>query len=138
MTYALAWALQQALYARLAADPALAALAGGRIWDAAPPETGAADALYVVLGDEEARDFSTATDRGAEHVLTISVVTPQAGFAEAKQAAAAICDALLGAELALARGRLICLGFQGALAERLEKDALRRIRLRFRALLEDT
>ncbi len=137
MTYALAWPLQAALYARLAADPALAAIVGGRIYDAAPPETGEARDIYLTLGDETARDWSTADCAGATHDIRIAVTAPRAGFSEAKQAAAAVCDALLGAPLPLARGRVVTVVFRAAETERLADDALRRIALTFRALLED-
>lgn len=139
MTYAMAWPLQQAVFARLAADPALTALVGGRIHDAGPQlEAGAAaEGVWLTLGDERVRDWSTATGRGAEHELRIAVTAARTGFAEAKQAAAAVCDALLGGELALARGHVVCLGFLGAETRREEADRLRRILLRFRVLVED-
>lgn len=138
MTYALAWALQQGLYTRLLGDAGVAAHVADRIYDAAPPETGAATELYLTLGDDKAKDWSTGTAPGAEHEVRIAVTAPRAGFAEAKEAAAAVCDALLGADIPLSRGHLICLAFQGAETQRLEDDALRRILLSFRALVEDT
>jgi hypothetical protein len=140
MTYALAWPLQKAVHATLAADPAVAALVAGRIWDAPPPLAGEAapEGLYLTLGDESAEDWSTQTDRGAAHEIRIAVNAPREGFAEAKQAAAAVCDALLGAELAPERGHVVCLGFVSAETRREQDGRMRRILLRFRALVEDT
>ena len=137
MTYALAWPLQQAVHARLLADPAVQAVLGDRIHDAAPQKPRLTE-TWAVLGDETAEDWSTATDHGAAHLLRITVHAPRAGFAEAKQAAAAICDALIGAELTPARGHVVYLGFRSAETRRSEDDALRSIRLTFRVLVEDT
>ena len=137
MTYALAWPLQQAVHARLAADPGVAAMLGDRIHDAAP-ETRRLSQIYAVIGDEAVEDWSTATDRGAEHVIRLAVHAPRAGFATAKQAAAAISDALIGTPLTLARGHVVCIGFVDAETARSEDDALRSIVLRFRVLIEDT
>jgi len=137
MTYALAWPLQQAVFARLAADPAVSALLADRIYDAAPQVAGLSG-VYATLGDEEVEDWSTATDHGAEHRIAITVHAPRAGFAEAKQAAGAIADALLDAPLAPARGHVVWIGFVDAETRRSEDDALREIALRFRVLVEDT
>lgn len=137
MTYALAWPLQQAVHARLVGDAAVAALVGDRVWDGAPPVEGEATELHLTLGDESAEDWSTATSRGARHTLTVTVSAPREGFAEAKQAAGAVCDALAAADLPLSRGRLVCLAFAGAGTLRREAGALRRIRLTFTALVED-
>lgn len=140
MTYALSWPLQQAVYQLLSADAGLAALVGDRIYDAPlPPEAESEpDGLYVTLGDERVEDWSTKTDRGAEHLVTIAVHAPRRGFAEAKQAAGMISDALLGGALTLSRGRAVLVTFAGARTRRAEGDALRRIELRFRVVLEDT
>jgi len=137
MTYALAWPLQQAIHARLIADPGVQAVLGDRIHDAAPQIAHLAE-TWAALGDEATEDWSTATDHGAAHLLRITVHAPRAGFAEAKQAAAAICDALIGAELTPARGHVVYLGFRSAETRRSEDDALRSIRLTFRVLVEDT
>lgn len=140
MTYALSWPLQQAVYQLLSADAGLAALVGTRIYDAPlpPSEEAEPDGLYVTLGDERVDDWSTASDRGAAHLLTIAVNAPRRGFAEAKQAAGAISDAMLGGALALSRGHAVLVHFAGARTRRAEGDALRRIEMRFRVTVEDT
>lgn len=135
MSYALSAPLQAAVYARLAADPALAAIVGGHVYDAVP--TGTVPPLYVALGPERARDRSDGTGTGARHDITVSVVTAAAGFAEAKAAAGAISDALHGATPALARGRVISITFRRARAAREQAGALRRIDLTFRVLTDD-
>ncbi|MEM9145798.1 MAG: DUF3168 domain-containing protein [Pseudomonadota bacterium] len=137
MTYALAWPLQQAVFQRLAADAGVTALLGDRLYDA-PPQDAAATEMHLTLGDETATDWSTGTGGGAEHRLTLLIHAPARGFAEAKQAAAAICDALLGAELSLTRGHVVCIGFLAAETARAQTDRVRQIALRFRILVEDT
>lgn len=135
MTYAVAQALQQSVFARLSADVPLAALIGAHIYDAVPP--GMLPPLYVALGPETARDRSDQTGRGAEHDFAVSVVTDTAGFSTAKAAASAISDALLGTGLSLARGRLVSLHFLRARASRQDSGATRQIDLVFRARVED-
>lgn len=140
MTYALAWPLQEAIFALLSADAAVAAEIGGRIYDSPPPVDGpvAPAGVYAVIGDEEVADWSTKTDRGAEHEIAIAVNAPRSGFAEAKRAAGAISDAMLSGTLAPARGRVVGVHFLGAETSREEGDELRRIELVFRVVLEDT
>jgi len=140
MTYALAWPLQEALYARLAAAPAVTALLGDRIYDAVPQAEGviAPEGLYATLGDETVADWSTKSDRGAVHRIRIAVHAPSPGFADAKRAAGAISDALLDGSLAPSRGHVVGVWFLGAETAREEGDDLRRVTLTFRIVVEDT
>ena len=135
MSYGVAAALQEAVYAHLQADTALTALVGIAIYDAAPP--GGVAGLYVALGPEDVRDRSDFGGGGARHEFTVSVVTDAAGFKDAKDAAAAVSDALVGAPLVLSRGTLVGLGFLRARARKSSNGALRQIDLRFRARVED-
>jgi hypothetical protein len=139
MTYALSWPLQQGVFQLLGNDPAVTAHVGGRIYDAPlPPEAEAEpDGVYVTLGDETVRDWSTATDHGAQHLLTVAVHAPRRGFAAAKQAAGAISDALLSGAIGMSRGRVVLVRFVGARTRRTEGGALRRIEMRFRVTAED-
>ncbi len=136
MSYGAGAALQAAVYGRLSGDPALAALVGGAVFDATPP--GPLPAIYVTLGPEVVRDRSDASHGGAEHEFTVEIVTQAAGFAGAKAAAAAVSDALVDADLALARGRLVRLDFWRARAARVGAGAMRQITLTFRAFVEDS
>ena len=118
------------------ADPGVAALVGGAVFDALP--AGVKPETYVTLGAEEVRDRSDASGGAAEHRIAISVVTTADGFATAKAVAGAISDALIDAELTLARGRLVGLWFHRASARRAgQAGQARRIDLRFRARVED-
>lgn len=135
MSYGVGAALQAAVYQRLAGDGALDALVSGAIHDSIPP--GTVTGTYVSLGPEDVRDASDQVGRGALHEFTVSVVTDQAGFQQAKAVAAAVSDALSGANLPLSRGRLVGLWFLSARARRVEKADVRRIDLIFRARVED-
>jgi hypothetical protein len=132
MSYAMTAALQAALYAALAGDDTVASLSGGAIHDALPP--GPLPPIYLLLGPERARDASDKTGAGAVHDVPITVVSTGAGFADAKALAAAVSDALAGADLALARGRLVSLAFLRARAR--VTDGGREIELWFRARVD--
>lgn len=134
MSYAIAAALQTAVYQRLSADAVLATLVGTAIYDALP--SGSVPPIYVALGPEIARDKSDKTGAGAEHEFTVSVITDAAGFATAKDVAGAVSDALVDAPLVLSRGALVALNFYRAVAARIGTSDQRRINLIFRARVD--
>jgi hypothetical protein len=134
MSYAVAAALQGAVYQCLQNDPGLSVLVGDRVYDAVPK--GRLPDLYVALGPERAVDASDKTGRGAWHEFVVSVISDDAGFQTAKEVSAAVCDALIDVGLALERGRLVALNFKRAVAQR-EKAGRRRSDLTFRARVED-
>ncbi|MEL6773335.1 MAG: DUF3168 domain-containing protein [Pseudomonadota bacterium] len=140
MTYALAWPLQQAVFALLSADAGVEAVAPGRVFDAPPPLQGEAESEppYAVIGDETVQEWSAADGDGAAHTLGVSIFASERSFAAAKRMAGAICDAMLASDLALSRGRVVLVAFLSARTRREERDRLRRIDLRFRVLVEDT
>lgn len=136
MSYGVAAALQAAIFQRLSGDAALSGLVGAAIYDALPP--GPLPPLYVTLGPEEARARGDKTAAGAWHSFTVSVVSAAAGFLRAKEVAAAVSDALVDADLTLARGQVRGLVFLRARARRETGGPLRRIDLVFRARVDDT
>lgn len=136
MTYAIAGALQKAVFERLQADATITGLVGTAIYDAIPP--GIVGGTYVSLGPEDVRDASDDTGYGAWHEITVSVVTDEAGFSGAKEVATAVSDALVDAPLPLVRGHLVALNFYRARARRVQDADVRRIDLRFRARVEDS
>ena len=140
MTYALAWPLQEGLYSLLTTDPGCTAQLGGRVYETPPPfgPDAAAEGVYLTLGDEEARDWSTSSDQGSEHFVRLDIHAARQSYAEAKAAAAAVSDAVLAGTLSMTRGRLISARFVDAKTDRDEAGQLRRIELRFRQVLEDT
>lgn len=137
MTYALSAALQAAVYQRLAGDAALAGLIGDRIFDA-PLDAGPGEAPadHITLGEETVRPGDTKTSRGAVHDFSVTVHSGRDGFDTVKRIAAAVCEALVDAPLALAEGHLVALRFLRARADRGRAPEKRRISLRFRAVLD--
>lgn len=133
MSYGMTAALQVAVFDRLSADTGLAAIVGGAVYDALP--AGTLPALYVTLGPEKARDRSDGSSGGAVHDFAVSVVSSAASFHQAKQAAAAVSDALLAAPLTLLRGQVRRVQFYRAKASR--AGAERRIDIWFRARLDE-
>lgn len=133
MSCDLSAALQEAVFARLAADAALQDVVGGAIHDEIPP--GTPPGTFVVLGPEEVLDRSDKSGAGAEHRLRISVISSAQGFRAAKLAAGAISEALEGAPLALSRGRVVGLWFDRAVAAQGQGRA-RRIDITYRVRVE--
>jgi hypothetical protein len=126
--------LQSALFTLLTGDATLAGLVPGGIYDAPPP--GTPQGTYVLIGEGEALDRSDVTGPGAEHRVTLSVVSDATGFLTAKQAAARLSELLPGATPALAVGRIVAIWFHTARARRIEGAAVRRIDLVFRVRIE--
>ena len=136
MSFATAAALQAALYTRLASDPAVSALVGAGIHDAVPP--GTPPGTFVVVGTGETLDRSCVTTSAAEHRVRIAVISNAAGFQAAKEAAAAVCDALLAQPAPnLPRGRIVGVWFARAEASRMRATGARRVEMTFRVLVED-
>src|ERR1700752_3522421 len=91
-------ALRAAIHDALVADGALTALLGGpKIYDE-PPK--AAAFPYVTLGEARVADFSTASDAGEEHRLTLHAWSRQGGHKEAQMIAGARLQVLDAAPLA--------------------------------------
>lgn len=124
-------ALRRAIHAALSTDAALTATLGeGRIHDL-PPASPAFP--YVTLGEAQVSDWSTATEAGAEHRLSLACWSRQGGHAEAHQLAQ---QALHDAPLALDSHRLINLRFTSAEIRREPGGRTYRALLRFRAVTE--
>jgi hypothetical protein len=68
---AASWALQRSIYQTLSGSPELTSLLGGdRIYSDAPQ---AAPLPYIILGQTVNLDWSTGTEDGTEHSLTLHV-----------------------------------------------------------------
>jgi hypothetical protein len=129
------WALQQAVFATLAADGAVKDAAGDppRLYDSVP--RGAAFP-YIVIGDDAESDNATATGPGSTHALTIHVWSRAAGRKEARRAVAAVRGALDGAELTLDGHALIDIRWQSSAVTREPDGETFHAQLRFKALTE--
>lgn len=135
MTYAMASALQKAVFETLQATPALTSVIGDAIYDSAPP--GALPSLFVTLGLERATAAHDSSGVIVTHRFTVSVISQDdGGFARAKRAAGAVSDALDGAVPVLEHGRVLGIAFARADARRMPRGGRRRIDLRFTARLE--
>lgn len=135
MSFALSAPLQRAIYDALKGDAALAGVVGDAIYDAVPE--GNLPAIYVRLGDETVKDASDCSSAGAVHLVVVSVITAEPGFARAKEAAGAVSDVLHDADLPLSRGRLVSLRLRQAKAARIDAASGRQIDLTFRARVQD-
>lgn len=99
------WSLQQSVYATLAADPAVLGILGApRIFDDVPQRS---EFPYLTLGQSTLRDWSTGTDRGDEHLLTLHVWSRAEGRREVHELLAALQSALHDRPLALEGHRLV-------------------------------
>jgi len=133
MSYGITAALQQAVFGALSGNAAINGLVGNAIYDVLP--AGPVPDLYISLGPERVRDRSDKTGNAALHDFPVTVVSDAAGFTGAKALAAAISDALVDADLTLARGRLVSLRFLRARARRVRTQ--REIEVWFRAHVDE-
>jgi hypothetical protein len=127
-------ALRAAIHDALVADAGLTSLLGGaRVYDEPPA---AAAFPYVTLGEARIADFSTGTERGEEHQLTLHAWSRQGGHKQAHLIAGAMLQALDDVPLTLDDHRLV--NFRFALADvRREADGRTYHALvRFRAVTE--
>jgi hypothetical protein len=127
-------ALRAAIHTALAADTPLTTLLGGaRVYDELPVNPAFP---YVTLGETRIADFSTGSERGEEHQLTLHAWSRQGGHKEAHLIAGALLAALDDAPLPLDDHRLV--NFRFALADvRREADGRTYHALvRFRAVTE--
>ncbi|HEY5278216.1 MAG TPA: DUF3168 domain-containing protein [Pseudolabrys sp.] len=127
-------ALRAAVHDALAADSALNALLGGpKVYDE-PPR--AAAFPYVTLGETRVLDWSTGTDTGEEHQLTLHAWSRQGGHREAHLITGALLQALDDAPLTLADHRLINFRFAVADVRRDADGRTYHALVRFRAVTE--
>jgi hypothetical protein len=128
------WDLQQAVHQTLAADAALTSLLGGAAVHDHVPQHAAFP--FVVLDATRIADWSTATEPGAEHQLTLHVWSRYRGKAESYAITDAIRDLLDDAPLLLAENRLVNLRHQFSDLRRDEGGETWHAVLRFRAVTE--
>jgi hypothetical protein len=127
-------ALRAAIHDALNADGALIALLGGaKVYD--EPPRGAAFP-YVTLGEARVTDFSTGTEPGEEHQITLHAWSRQGGHREAHLISGALLQALDDAPLPLADYRLVNLRFATADVRREADGHTYHALVRFRAMTE--
>ena len=121
-----------ALASRPTRSPASAALA--RCASTGPPR--AASFPYVTLGEARASDFSTGTEPGEEHQLTLHAWSRQGGHREAHLISGALLQAIDDAPLTLTDHRLVNLRFTTADVRREADGRTYHALVRFRAMTE--
>ena len=132
---AASWALQQAVFAALAADDNIKDIVDDppRLYDHVP--RGAAFP-YIVIGESRESDASTATDTATAHTLTIHVWSRAPGTKESRIAAAAVLDSLNNASLTVTGHTLVDLRWLDTDIRRDTDGETIHAALRFRALTE--
>jgi Protein of unknown function (DUF3168) len=99
------WALQRGVYQALAGSIDLTTLLGGvRVYDHAPQS---APYPFITLGQSAVRDWSTGTEYGAEHNLTLHVWSRSGGKQQVLKILEAIRAVLHDQPLALADHHLV-------------------------------
>ena len=99
------WSLQRGVYQALAGSVDLTTLLGGiRVYDDAPQ---AAPYPFITLGQSVVRDWSTGTEDGAEHDLTLHVWSRSGGKKQVHQIIEAITAVLHDQPLTLADHHLV-------------------------------
>lgn len=134
MPTASSWALQSAIYSTLSSNSALTSLLGGvHIYDDIPQET---LAPYVTIGQSLVRDWSTGTEDGNEHEITVNMWSKSGGRKEVQDIAEHVRTLLHDQTLSLTDHSLINLR-HFFLDIRREPDGEHyRAILRFRAVTE--
>lgn len=110
------WDLQKGIYQALSNNAQLASLIGtGHVHDHVPHN---ARFPYLTLGQSAVRDWSTGTEEGGEHVLTLHVWSRAGGTRETLEIIGAVNEALKDAAIALPDHALVNLRFEYANARR--------------------
>jgi hypothetical protein len=126
--------LRKAILLALRTDVDLVSRLGGpKIYDEGSTHT---QMPYVVFGDSRARDWSTASDQGAEHTLALDVWSEHRGVSEVLEISALIATALSAAALFVPGYRIILLSQQSIETRRQNSGRHARARLMFRITIE--
>jgi hypothetical protein len=127
-------ALRAAVHDVLVADAGLASLLGGpKVYDE-PPRS--APFPYVTLGETRIADYSTGSEPGEEHQLTLHAWSRQGGHNEAHLIAGQLLQALDDAALTLTDHTLINFRFAVADIRREADGRTYHALVRFRAVTE--
>jgi hypothetical protein len=125
--------LQKAVFAVLTGDAGVGALVGDRIYDATPRK---AQFPYLNFGSGRTDDWSTGTEEGEEHSLTLHAWSREPGKRETYQILEAVKAALHDTALDLDGHRLVNLRFESAQAARDPDGITWHGVMRFRAVTE--
>ena len=99
------WALQQAIHATLTTQSALTVLLGGpHVYDHVPRGV---SFPYITFGVSTERDWSTGSEDGGEHIVTLHIWSKAAGRRETDDVGDAVRGALHDQFLTLIGHRLV-------------------------------
>ena len=134
MALSASWDLQKSVFSNLVNDGGLTNLLGGpSIYDDVPQR---ASYPYITFGQTSMRDWSTGTDGGKEHTVTLHVWSKGAGKNEVFEIIDAICEKLHDSSLQLIDHHLINLRCEFSEARRtVDGDKMHGI-VRYRAVTE--
>lgn len=126
--------LQKAIFEALAGDAGLLALLGpGAVLDHVPPGQ---KPPYLVFDEIASTDWSTATEAGEEHQVTLAAWSGAGGRREAVAVASAAETAMSALDTVGGGFALVNLLFQSVMTRREEKSGLYKAVLVFRAVTE--
>lgn len=136
MATAVGWALQQGLFEVLTADAGLISLLGGaRIYDDTPQRP---QFPYVTISQSFTRDWSTGSELGHEHVITLHIWSQSRGKKEAHAISGALETLLHDTALTLTDHRLVNLRHEFSHIRRDPDGETYHGIVRFRAVTEAT
>lgn len=104
------WQLQQSIYQNLTEDTSLLSLLGAaKVYDFVPQRT---RPPYITIGMSLEQDWSTSTESGREHIVTLHSWTENRGQKQARQIMAQIQTVMSEVSLSLPNHNLINLTFE--------------------------
>ena len=127
--------LQKAIFEALAANGALAALVGTRVFDHAPAN---AAFPYITFGRTSLYDWSTGTESGTEQLFTLHVWSKAKGKKEALEIMDLARATLHDAALELEGHNLVNLRLEFSEARYDDRNEAHHGLLRFRAVVEES
>lgn len=128
------WALQKAVYGALIIDAGvLSALGGPHLYDHVPRKT---VKPYVTFAQSIVRDWSTATEGGSEHTLTLHVWAAATGAKKAAEVLEALRQGLHDRDLTLDGHHLVNLRHEFSEVRRIDDGETINGTARFRAVTE--
>lgn len=126
--------VQKAIYGALTGSAVVTGLVGGaRIFDDVPAS---ADYPYITIGESLVRDWSTGSETGDEHLLTIHVWSRASGRKEALEIMDAVRGVLHDAALTVNGHRLVNLRHEFSDARRESDGETYHGVVRYRAVTE--
>lgn len=127
-------ALRTAIRNQLQADVALINRLGSSfVYDEAPPT---AQKPFIAFSAVRSRDWSTSTDTGTEHFVTLDIWSTHHGVSECLDIDARVTDALVDAPLPMTGKKLVLLHQIALETVRRDRGRLAAARLTLRALVD--